>query len=114
MIVIYSDNILKVLSIFMKIGGIALFPFIILRKGYKNTERGKIVLNHEKIHIKQQMELLVVIFYVIYILNYIYNVFKYKGVSRAYSNICFEREANAHERDFNYLKNRKLFAWIKY
>jgi hypothetical protein len=53
-ILIINDKFLKSISIFMKTGGIALFPFIIL-----NTRLSKVPakINHE-IHIKQQQNCL--------------------------------------------------------
>jgi hypothetical protein len=47
---IYNDKFLDSISWFMKIGGIALFPFIIMRENRKGTERGKRTINHETIH----------------------------------------------------------------
>ena len=32
----------------------------------------------------------------------------------AYRNLSFEREAYGNENDFEYLKNRKPYSWIKY
>ena len=58
--VLYSDKFLDSVSWFMKVGGITLYPFIILRKKHK---KNKIILNHESIHIEQQKELLVIGFY---------------------------------------------------
>jgi len=113
--IIYSDKILNRLSIFMNIGGITLYPFIILRERYKIYQiSGKIILNHEKIHIKQQIELLVVFFYIFYILNYIVNLLFYWNNKKAYENICFEKEANTNELNDNYLNERKLYSWLKY
>jgi len=111
-IIIYSDITLKLLSWFMRIGGITLFPFIILREKYKGTERGAEVLNHEKIHIEQQKELLVLPFYVLYILFFIMNIILMRPRG-PYREIPFEKEAYANEKDFTYLKNRKRYAWVK-
>ena len=106
-IIKYNDNFLKNLSIFMSIGGITLFPFIILREKYKNNPKN--IIRHESIHIKQQIEMLVIPFYVVYLLNYIFNLVYYRlDVKRAYRNISFEREAYENEYDANYLKYRKI------
>lgn len=32
----------------------------------------------------------------------------------AYYDIGFEQEAYEFQKDMNYIKNRKLFSWIKY
>ena len=110
--IIYSDGFLKAISWFMKIGGITLFPFIILRERYRDTERGKEVINHEMIHIEQQKELLVLPFYVLYILFFILGIFSFNPRG-PYRSIPFEKEAYANEKDFTYLEKRKRYAWIK-
>jgi hypothetical protein len=104
----YNDKVLNNLSWFLKIGGITLFPFIILRDKYKGD---KTILNHESIHIEQQKELLVIIFYLWYVLEWLVRLFL-KG--NAYRNISFEREAYQNECDVDYIKNRKRFSFLKY
>jgi beta-lactamase regulating signal transducer with metallopeptidase domain len=114
--IMYSDKFLDRVGIFMKIGGITLWPFIILREYYQGTtnfwraKREKII-NHESIHIAQQGELLVIPFYVLYILEWFIKLFFYG--SRAYYNISFEREAYKNELDLTYLSKRKRYSWIK-
>ncbi|MCU7570485.1 hypothetical protein [Riemerella anatipestifer] len=85
----------------------AVFPFIFLKK--KEYKNNKYLLNHEKIHLRQQLELLILPFYLWYGLNYLYNLFKYKNHKEAYHNIIFEREAYGNQSDLEYLKNRKLW-----
>jgi len=88
----------------------AIYPFIIFKsKDLKNNKR---LVNHEKIHFLQQLELLVIFFYILYLLHYIYNLLKYKNHSKAYLNICFEREAFANDGNLNYLKERKPYSWM--
>lgn len=110
----YSDKFLDRVGIFMRIGGITLWPFIILRERYNvpNADYNKRIINHESIHIKQQGELLVIPFYVLYILEWFIKLFFYG--KDAYYNISFEREAYTNEYDKEYLKNRKNYAWLKY
>lgn len=95
------------------VGGITIFPFIFLKSNL-TEERKKILLNHEKIHLQQQIELLLLPFYIIYLFNYILNLVKYKEHNKAYKNIIFEREAFSKENDFNYLKIRKAWAVFSY
>ncbi len=90
----------------------ALFPFVLIRK--KELFEDRIFLNHERIHLRQQIELLVIPFYIFYGLNYIFNRFKYKRHDTAYRNICFEREAYQNESNLQYLKERKILNWVKY
>ena len=95
-----------------KISGITLFPFIILKKPeYKQDQT---LINHEKIHLRQQVELLVIFFYILYVIEYYYWVFKLKDRYLAYRSISFEREAYAMEDDLNYLATRKLWGFWKY
>lgn len=92
--------------------GLSLWPFIILKD---NTLKEDIVLiNHEKIHLKQQLELLILPFYIIYITEWVLRSVYYLDTYRAYQNLSFEREAYANERNLNYPDERKLFSFIKY
>lgn len=48
---------------------ITLFPFIFL---YNNSlKHDLVVINHEKNHLRQQMELLVIPFYIFYVIEFI-------------------------------------------
>lgn len=95
-----------------KISGITLFPFIFLKN--KESRNNQILVNHEKIHLRQQLELLLIFFYIWYVIEYYYWFFRLKNGYHAYKRISFEREAYAKERDLNYLKNRKLWSFWKY
>lgn len=97
----------------IKLGGIALFPFIILNARLSD-ERQKVLINHERIHIRQQIELLVLPFYILYSINYLINRVKYGSHDKAYRNIIFEREAFAQESNPNYLSNRKMWMFLNY
>jgi hypothetical protein len=92
--------------------GMALFPFILIKNRRDLTNAR--LLNHERIHIRQQLELLVIPFYVWYLINYAWNRLKGQDHFTAYWNICFEREAFANENDFGYLKRRRLWAFLRY
>ncbi len=71
-------------------------------------------MNHELIHHRQQIELLIIPFYVLYVSHYLLNRMKYPDHDTAYRNIVFEREAYAHDAEADYLKKRQLFAFRKY
>ncbi|MEJ1224098.1 hypothetical protein [Sediminicola sp. 1XM1-17] len=92
--------------------GLTLWPFIIL----KNTalREDLILINHERIHLKQQLELLVLPFYIIYVLEWMFRSILYLNTYKAYKNISFEREAYENEKDLEYCKNRRPFGFIKY
>lgn len=88
----------------------AIFPFIFFKKKeYINPIR----LNHEKIHIRQQLELLIVFFYLWYLIDFIVKYAKYRNWKTAYRNIIFEREAYSFEKDLNYLEKRKFYNFIR-
>jgi hypothetical protein len=72
------------------------------------------IVNHEKIHFWQQVELIFVFFYLLYGLFYLYNRIRLKEHDASYRGIPFEKEAYANEDDLYYLKNRKLWAWTKH
>ena len=74
----------------------------------------KYIINHEKIHTRQEIEMLFIPFYVFYLLEYLFRLIQYKNHHKAYINISFEREAYKHGNDLSYLQQRKFFSWIKY
>lgn len=114
--VIYSDKTLDVLSILMKIGGISLFPVIVLREKYRDSKdkfwvkANKRTVNHESIHFQQTLELGVLPFYVLYVLEWLLKL-PFYGM-KAYENISFEREAYSNESDLSYLEDRKRYNWF--
>lgn len=91
---------------------IVLFPFVFIR--YPEDHYNERLLNHERIHIRQQLELLVLPFYVWYLVEYVLRRMGGNNHLRAYLAISFEREAYTHEADFKYLNNRPLFAFRRY
>jgi len=93
---------------------LAIFPFIILpREIPPGIDEGAVIL-HEKIHIRQQLELLVVPFYLWYAASYLLGRLRGKGHRDAYRDIIFEREAEARMFDAGYLARRRLYAFLKY
>ncbi|MFD1285974.1 hypothetical protein ACFQ3R_13830 [Mesonia ostreae] len=92
--------------------GITLFPFIFLAKA--DLFQDATLIRHEKIHLRQQAELLIIPFYAWYGVEFLVRYIQYKNKGVAYRNISFEREAFAQEYSCDYLKNRSFFAWIKY
>lgn len=95
-----------------KISAIALFPVILLRRPEDRYDRT--LINHEKIHLRQQLELLIIFFYLWYVIEYYFWYFRLKDSFLAYKYISFEREAFAMEDDHDYLKTRKLWSFWKY
>ena len=92
--------------------GITIFPFMFLK--YSALKGNTVLINHEKIHLKQQLELLIIPFFIIYTVEFLIRLFQYKKWELAYRNISFEREAYNNEKDFNYLETRGPFNFMKY
>lgn len=90
----------------------ALFPFILIKE--RRMAGDAILINHERIHLRQQAELLVIPFYLLYLLNYLFNLLVYRSHHKAYIHIVFEREAYANEANIGYLEHRKWQAWRRY
>lgn len=66
------------------------------------------VINHERIHTRQMVEMGFVGFYLWYIMEWLVRL-PMRG--NAYYKIRFEREAYRNMNDLEYLKTRKPFAW---
>ncbi|SDI39631.1 hypothetical protein [Winogradskyella thalassocola] len=92
--------------------GVTLFPFMFLKT--EDLKRNAVLINHERIHLKQQLELFVLPFYVLYTIEFLCRLIQYKKWDLAYRNISFEREAYRHEKDLDYLKSRPLFSVFKF
>ena len=92
--------------------GLTLFPFVLVKS--KKDRQDLVFLNHEKIHIRQQLELLVVPFYVLYLLEFLVKWMVLKNRFKAYKSISFEREAYDNEHDLGYLKKRKWYGFLNY
>jgi hypothetical protein len=94
-------------------GGLTIFPFIFLKD--KSLKEHKVLMNHERIHLAQQLETLVLFGLILYYVYYRINKKRNGGNKMAaYSEVKFEKEAYANQDNMNYLKERKLYAWLKY
>ena len=92
--------------------GLTLWPFIILRE--RDLRSDRILINHEKIHLRQQLELLLLPFFILYILEWLIRTIWLMDGYKAYRNLSFEREAYANEGNQQYLPKRKPFRFVKY
>ncbi len=90
--------------------GMALFPFILVRR----PNPGPTLLNHERIHLRQQAELGIFLFYIWYVVEYGIRRFQHRDHYQAYRNISFEREAFANDQNLMYLKSRRIWAFRRY
>lgn len=92
--------------------GLAVFPFVFVK--YSLDKENPVFVNHERIHLRQQLELLIIPFFVLYFLEFLVRLIQYRNRDLAYRNISFEREAYANEKNFDYLKHRPLCSFLKY
>ncbi len=115
MILVRNTRLLKIITFNSKwIIAIALFPFVIMRKELPECIDAESIIQHEAIHIRQQIELAIVFFYLWYVLDYLKN--RIRGMSHfdAYAHIIFEKEARSNMQRKDYLSSRKAFAFLRY
>lgn len=115
---------------------ITIWPLIFARKSAKWLKDYE--ENHESIHLRQQLEVLIAsaviiaalilifgwswwwmltsfgVYYTWYGLEWLIRLAVYRDTHMAYRNIAVEQEAYLNERDMTYLKQRKPFAWVRY
>jgi hypothetical protein len=90
----------------------ACFPFLFV-KDEKSTAPW--VINHEAIHLRQQLEFLLVGTIFLWIAEYIYyRIFLRLSAYETYLRHAGEQEAYLNHHNPDYLKNRKFFAMIPY
>jgi hypothetical protein len=94
---------IKIIFPFLWVNAMTLWPFVIFNS--KETANNERILNHERIHLRQQLECLLIPFYILYIIE---------GIFKGYRNISFEREAYDNDDNLDYLKSRKLYSFLKY
>ena len=92
--------------------GLTFFPFVIVTN--RDDALDRVFINHEKIHLRQQMELLILPFYIWYGIEFAIRLLILKDRKQAYKAISFEREAYENEKDLTYLKSRSFYEFIKY
>lgn len=88
--------------------GITLWPFIILRRSVfegKSSGYRQRTINHERIHLAQQLEMFILGFYIQYLMERIVN---------GHRCISFELEAYANEWYPDYVKTREHYSFFKY
>ena len=107
---IIRTSLVRILS-FGFASGMCLYPFVLIGKEIEITER---LVNHEKIHLKQQLETLILPFYLWYFVEFIFRILQYRNFEKAYRNISFEREAYYYESHIEYLNRRKNNAWTRF
>ena len=93
----------------INIGAISLGIFVFCR-----TKCSAVLKRHETIHFQQQIEVLFVGFYFLYILFWLIALARHKKGERAYHEIPFEREARYNQYSSNYLETRKRYSWFRF
>lgn len=91
--------------------GITLFPFVLIAP---DIRLGRRLLIHERIHLRQQAELLVLPFYLCYLTEYLVRLLQGKSHYQAYRSISFEKEAYLNDTNSLYLEKRKAWNWVRY
>lgn len=92
--------------------GIAIFPFIIMRN--ESLKEDKVFINHEKIHIHQQLELLVIPFFIFYLIEFVVRYVQFGDWETAYYNISFEKEAYDNQENMGYISHKSFWSFIDY
>lgn len=92
--------------------GMTVWPFVILQHVALKSQ--KIFINHERIHLRQQVEMLVIFFYIWYSLEFVIRLIQYRNRHKAYRNISFEREAYQNENNLKFLSTRRFFNFIRF
>jgi len=110
--IIISNRILVKVITFNFARAITIFPFILLSD--KQSKEDKVLVNHEMIHIRQQLELLIIPFYLWYFIEFFVRYIKTGDRYKAYISISFEKEAYSNEDNLEYNKNKKFWSFLKY
>ncbi len=92
--------------------GLTVFPFVFVK--CRLDKINDVFINHERIHLRQQLEMLIVPFFIWYFLEFCLKWIQYKNFDLGYRNISFEREAYANEKQIDYIRNRSFWKFLKY
>ena len=87
---------------------ITLFPFVF----FNGEPLSDSELRHERVHLWQQLVLLVLPFYLLYLLFWLYGLLRFRNQMRAYRSIPFERSAYELESEITLSPRRCMFHWI--
>lgn len=112
---------------------LTLWPFIFVRADETFAGDDN---RHEHIHLRQQIEMLIVaiiitlvltysgcgwwsllalpLYFYWYFIEWLVRSAQFRNFHKGYHQISFEREAYTKQSDASYLSRRKMFTWIKY
>ena len=91
--------------------GLSFFIFIWICRLTQDEVR---LERHEKIHFRQQVEMLFIFHWMFYVLFYLAARLKGYGHYAAYRFNPFEIEAFTNDFDIQYLQRRRPYAWLTY
>lgn len=80
---------------------------LFVKRGVRVTPE---LINHEKIHTAQLLELLIIPFYILYFVEWLWLFVSCGKIYESYRAVSFEREAYDNERDLTYLSRRHRFG----
>lgn len=114
--IVTSERIVRQLGRLVSLGtnamAITFYPFLFVRT---DTRKNNELIRHETIHIRQQLELLLIGSWILYAVEYCYARYIKKFDTRqAYYYTALEQEAHRNAMNANYLKQRKPYAVLKY
>ncbi|WGK65434.1 hypothetical protein [Croceiramulus getboli] len=92
--------------------GLTIYPFVILKEETLKTDQ--VFLNHESIHLRQQLEMGILPFFVWYSVEFIIRYLRTGNAYTAYRAISFEQEAYTEESNGAYLQERKFWAFLRF
>ena len=78
---------------------------------HPNVHVNERLINHERIHTAQLLEMGIIGFYLWYVIEWMVRLMR-RG--NAYRQISMEREAYENQRDLDYLAKRRHYAWRHY
>lgn len=92
------------------VDGMALFPFVLTR----HRHNAPWFVQHERIHLWQQLETGIVPFYIFYLLQYaVLRLVRQMPHHMAYTRLSAEREAYAQQHTAGYLgEERRFYGWL--
>lgn len=116
---IWSNRLVRIGGRFVGLGkeGMAFgfWPFLVVRKNLQNDPVLKELINHEKIHLVQQLELGIIFAPLMYVGEYLYARYILKLSQRAsYYFISLEQEAHINAPNLLYLQKRKMWSVFYY
>jgi hypothetical protein len=92
--------------------GCAWWPFLFIRD---EEQRVPWLLNHERIHLAQQRETLLVGLFLVQLVEFFWaRVILRKTAAEAYYWQSFEQEAYLNQHDLGYLARRRPFAFVRH